>query len=124
MLPITTAQPQGWFGEMTSCPIKIGPQGTTPLPLPVVESSLGVESPGGWKGHSGLMAGSALSGSCALVEVVSYISLQSICSRQTTDRSPSRATISSCSFLSPDQWRQADILLGLSVVVLLLRGLR
>lgn len=44
---------------MTSCPIQIGPQGTTPLPLPVVESSLGVEFPGGWKGHSGRVVGSA-----------------------------------------------------------------
>lgn len=49
-------------------------------------------------------------GSWALVEGVGYISLQSICSRQTSDHRSSRATVSSCFFLSPGQWRRADFL--------------
>lgn len=54
-----TVSTPGWFGEMTSCPIQTGPQGTSQLPLPVVMALLGMKFPGCWKGHSGGVVGSA-----------------------------------------------------------------
>lgn len=122
MLPITTAQPQGWFGEMTSCLFQIGPQGTTPLPLPVVESSLGVDPQEVGEVTQGVWQGLPCQGPAHWWRWLAT----SVCRASVAERPQTAAPQGPQSPLVPFYFLTSGdkLTFCLSVVVLLLRGLK